>query len=66
MNVELREDEVAEDMPNADDDDGYYTHLEKQLFERPRPHAQLSTPPIRWQKGGLLGVGAYGKVTRTS
>lgn len=62
VSTDTASEEQAEDMPNEDDDDQYYSHEEKQIYERPRPQTNAEPLPIRWQKGGLLGVGAYGKV----
>jgi serine/threonine protein kinase len=62
VSTDTAPEEQAEDMPNEDDDDQYYSHEEKQIYERPRPQTNAEPLPIRWQKGGLLGVGAYGKV----
>jgi serine/threonine protein kinase len=46
-------------------DDGYYTAAEAQMYETPiasrRPSLDVE-PEIRWQRGNLIGTGAFGKV----
>eukprot|EP01105_Mastigella_eilhardi_P015736 TRINITY_DN35_c0_g2_i1.p1 TRINITY_DN35_c0_g2~~TRINITY_DN35_c0_g2_i1.p1 ORF type:complete len:350 (-),score=87.15 TRINITY_DN35_c0_g2_i1:1033-2082(-) len=46
-----------------DYNDGYYTPLESQIYECPQPKTPSDAfYSVRWQKGGLIGSGGFGKV----
>lgn len=43
--------------------DNYYDECERRLYEMPRPTASVADPaPFTWQRGELLGSGAFGSV----
>lgn len=58
---------AASHFEEIEEDDGYYTNQEVAQWEKEDKSGvlfsqQMDVGQIRWQRGGLIGAGAFGKV----